>query len=130
MFTKYLPLNYTVFHSFRSYTSVLCPLHISTNLLRAEKDFNDLLHAFKWLCRSSITISIFPVIKLFFKSTGIIHTLSVFPSVWILVRLRASWSSSRSDTSSSSSGVWEKEYRNGLLSFMVSNFSINVKHIL
>lgn len=38
-------------------------------------------------------------------------TRSVLPSVWTLVRLRASCSSSRSDTSSSSSGVWGKEQR-------------------
>lgn len=32
-------------------------------------------------------------------------TRSVFPSVWMLAWLRTSWSSSRSETSSSSSGV-------------------------
>lgn len=36
------------------------------------------------------------------------RTRSVLPSVWTLVRLRASCSSSRSDTSSSSSGVCRK----------------------
>lgn len=41
------------------------------------------------------------------------RTRSVFPSVWTLVRLRASCSSSRSDTSSSSSGVWKG--RTGLI---------------
>ena len=36
-------------------------------------------------------------------------TRSVFPSVWTLVWLRTSWSSSRSETSSSSSGVYKKK---------------------
>lgn len=39
------------------------------------------------------------------------HTRSVFPSVWMLVWLRTSWSSSRSETSSSSSGVCKEKRR-------------------